>query len=320
MQYLKRKLTKPVVHPEIRKEIPNSQVGPSKTFANVQQGPEYDCQTEVTRSDQFGIFCLIQWTGRVEVVHSSHKSIRFANAATLLLTEVVVVSGDVEVDVHDPPHELLADKCACCRDRSFLHELRKFVDIVARLGGILFTCLGDKDHVPFDMTGGLVVFAVGDLPGEIRNKEDRVTDEADGVIECLGRGEGLMTAFMSEHPQTGTEQSLHKGVYSPQSRTSVHRGNILWGQESVGEDEYGSEYCNVTGHIRQTTDARTLVTMSGDCITDLFDGEVRDLEVVAQCIDHTKILIFGRQSGIKGIHQIHLFGRIDFLARFVHGI
>lgn len=44
------------------------------------------------------------------------------------------------------------------------------MDSLANAGGILRARLRDKDHVTSDVTGGLVVLSVGDLPREVRDE------------------------------------------------------------------------------------------------------------------------------------------------------
>jgi hypothetical protein len=45
------------------------------------------------------------------------------------------------------------------------------------------TSLGDKNLILSQMSGGSVVFAVGDTPGVEWNSESRVEDPANGIVD-----------------------------------------------------------------------------------------------------------------------------------------
>lgn len=85
----------------------------------------------------------------------------------------------------------------------------------AALSGVLLTSAGHEDHVALHVARGLVVLAVADLPAEVRDEQSGVQEPADGVIERLAGREGLMAALVCNHPQTGAEQALGKGVPGP---------------------------------------------------------------------------------------------------------
>ena len=85
-------LTKPVVYPEIRQEVPHKQVGPAEVAADKVQGTANDCDAEIAEGNELGVFGFVEWGSGVEVVHTSTKPILLALAATLLLKLVVVVA------------------------------------------------------------------------------------------------------------------------------------------------------------------------------------------------------------------------------------
>ena len=54
-------------------------------------------------------------------------------------------------------------------------------------------------------------------------------DPADGVVEDLGGGEGLVTTLMSHDPEASSGQTLDEGVQSPQdkrTRSAIGRAGI----------------------------------------------------------------------------------------------
>jgi len=59
--------------------------------------------------------------------------------------------------------------------------------------------LGNKDFVTGKVTSSGVVTTVRDSPRVVRDKEGRVDDPTDGVVDGLGRRVGLMTALVTEN-------------------------------------------------------------------------------------------------------------------------
>lgn len=102
-------LTKPVVHPEIRKKIPDGQVSPAELASAKEKHSSGDGETQVAQHDQFGILSLVQWARGVEMVDTAKQTVPLTFATTLWLTFVVVVTGGVGGDVIWPAHDLLAD-------------------------------------------------------------------------------------------------------------------------------------------------------------------------------------------------------------------
>lgn len=67
-----------------------------------------------------------------------------------------------------------------------------------------------------------------------------MADPSDSIVEGLARRERLVAALVSQHPQTGTEQTLDESVQTPKSSPEIEVGNILRGEVSVGKEEgYG---------------------------------------------------------------------------------
>lgn len=177
------------------------------------------------------------------------------------------------------------------------------MDGPANARGILGASLGDEDHVTGDVTGGLVVLSVGDLPREVRDEQSRVTDPTNGVVQLLRRREGLVTALVSQNPDTGTEETLENGVQPPQSKPQRVGRHVLGGHKVLEDIEDGGEGDHIPDHIGQTSDGGALEAVSRDSITDLLDGVVGDLKLVAIGVDHLALAILfsirrhGRERG-----------------------
>lgn len=134
------------------------------------------------------------------MIDASPEAVPFAFATALALTLMVVMAGDIGENVQEPADKLLADHGAGCDDRSLFHQLGELVGIIAQFRGVLVPRLGNEDHITLEVTGGLVVFAMRDLPREVRDQQSGMAEPADGIVEGLGWREGLMAALVGQHP------------------------------------------------------------------------------------------------------------------------
>lgn len=180
-------LTKPVIDPEIRHKIPNCKIGPAVFATDQVQRCRSDGQSKIAEKDQIGILRLVKWASRVKVVNTTEKAVLLALATTLGLARVLIVSSDVAEEVHRPATQLLSYDVYDGSNGGLLDQLVQLVDQIADLCCILLASPRYEDHVALEMTGCLVVFAVRDLPGEIRHQESRMTEPANGVVEDLRR-------------------------------------------------------------------------------------------------------------------------------------
>lgn len=76
---------------------------------------------------------------------------------------------------------------------------------------------------------------------------------SDGVVQGLARREGLVTALMSQNPQTSTEETLYRGVKRPAYCSEVEVGDILRCQEPVEKVEGDAERDEISSNIVQTS-------------------------------------------------------------------
>jgi hypothetical protein len=151
------------------------------------------------------------------VVDAAEEAVLLALTLALGLFLVVVVASDVGDEVHGPAAELLQHRVEEGRNGRLLGQLVQLVGELTDARGILVSRLGNKDHVALHVAGGLVVLAVGDLPGEVGDEKRGVGNEADRVVEHLGGREGLVAALVGHDPEAGAEQALDDRVAGPQS-------------------------------------------------------------------------------------------------------
>jgi hypothetical protein len=229
-----------VVHPEVGCKVPNEEVGPAEVLADLIQSSSDNQQSQIAQGNQVSVLGIIERAARVEVVDTAKETIFVTIAPPVALTLMLVVAGDVGEQVCRPAAELLVEKVESGGNGCLLGQLVELVNHLADSRGVVLAGLGDEDHVTLHVTGGLVVLAMGDLPGEVWNQEQGVTDPANSVVQDLAGRERLMTALMSQNPQTGTEQPLHEGVCSPETSSYGCGGDILGSDEAVGEVEDSS--------------------------------------------------------------------------------
>jgi hypothetical protein len=139
-------------------------------------------------------------------------------------------------------------------DWSLLGQLVQLVHELSDTSGIYLPSLGNKDHVTLHISGGLVVLAVGDLPGEVWDKKGGVADPTDSVIEDLGLRESLVATLVRKNPETGAKKTLDESVERPKHKSNGRRGNVLGSDESVEQVECGCKTDNIPGDIIQSCD------------------------------------------------------------------
>ena len=162
-------LTQPVVDPQIRKEIPHSQVRPAKVLPNQDENSGYNSKAQIARKNQLAVLGLIQGTRRIKVVDVPTPAVLLALTATFFLTGMAIVTSDVDGEVHDPSGELLTDEGTSSNDGSLLGELSQLMISPSNLRRVLFAGLGNENHVTIEVSGRLVVLAMRDLPREVRD-------------------------------------------------------------------------------------------------------------------------------------------------------
>ena len=283
-------LTQPVVDPEPGNNVPNEDSLEAIDLADESKNGESDGKTKVTEEDQLLVLALVKRAVGQEVADTAAEAVEPAGTLALGLLVVVVVAGDVEEEVHGPASNLLTDHVDGGVDGSLLHEFVHLVDGSASAGSEDLTGLGDEDHVTLHVAGGLVVLAVGDLPGEVGDEESRVAEPTNEVVQGLAVRERLVTALVGKNPETGTDETLNDSVESPQTPTNGVGGNVLGSDKFVEKVEGADESDDVTGNVVEASGSRALEAVLGNGIADVVDGVVGDGELVAVSIDQFLLL------------------------------
>lgn len=270
-----------MVDPKVRKEVPYEHILESKLLSEkVKRGSGYE-KANITQKDKMLVFLLVKWAGQLKMVYATKPTVLLILSFSFNLALVHIVSGAIGDEIQGPAQQLLSNHPAGGKNGSFFHELRKFVCKFSNHGGEFFAGLWNEYHIAFDMTGGLVVLAMGDFPGEIWDEKSRVANPPNGVVENFGGREGLVATFMCQHPQSGAEQTLHKSVEGPQDKPCRLPGNSFWRHIIVKDVESGSQAGDVTGDVAETPKTGSIEAMRWNCVPNLLDGEIWKLEFVA---------------------------------------
>ena len=141
------------------------------------------------------VLLLIQRAAWQEMVDAT-IAVLLANAFAFGLLGVVVVAGQVLNQIQRPAGKLLSQERGSGVYWRLLHQLMHLMHEIAHLGGMLLTSARYEDHVTLQVTGGLVVLAMADLPAEVWHKQSRVTEPTYGVVQRLAWREGLVTTLV----------------------------------------------------------------------------------------------------------------------------
>lgn len=215
------------------------------------------------------------------MVHSIEETVLLALATPLSLLFVAVVSSDVGQEVVGPSNELLAKEVEQGYDGSLFAELGEFVGKLAKTGSTFLPSAWYKDHISLHVARRLVVLAVGNLPAEVGNQERRMQDPADGIVKNLGCTERLMSALVGEHPNTGSEETLHHGVKTPKRSTDWSLGYVLGGHVCVEDVEGRAQENQIAENVVESLGGRSFEAVLRNGLVDILDGVVRDSELVA---------------------------------------
>ena len=219
------------------------------------------------------------------MVDTIAKAILLSLSTSFTLPFVEVVSSHVCEQVGRPAAQLLADKVEGCCYGSLLGELVDFMEELAITRSIIFSRRGDEDHVSLEVTSGLVVFAMRDLPRKIWHQQSRMAYETDSIVESLAGGERLVSAFVGQDPQSSTEKSLHERVDSPQTCSYRHRWYIHRSDEAIREVEDRGQGKDVPHDIAKAPQRGSFETVFGYSFANVLDGVVWEFEGVAKCVD-----------------------------------
>ena len=209
----------------------------------------------------------------------------------LSLAFVLVMARNVAQQVPWPADQLLANQHGSGVQWRLFHQLMHLMQDVTHSARVLLARARQEDHVTLHVAGGFVVLSVADLPAEVRDQKSGVREPANGVVEGLGRREGLVTALVRQDPQAGAEKALKESVARPQSSAEGIRRHVDRRAVGVEKVERACHKCYIASDVAQATKTRPLKAVLGDSIADVLDGVVWELELIAISVKELLLLL-----------------------------
>ena len=132
----RKRLTEPVINPEIWQSIPDQQIGPAEGATEVEQDGASQKEPKVGQQNQTLVLLLIQRAERVEVVDAT-ITVLATDALTFRLLMMVVVASDIHDEIQRPSEDLLGNEVSCGEDWSLFEKLVHLVHEPAHFRGML---------------------------------------------------------------------------------------------------------------------------------------------------------------------------------------
>eukprot|EP00980_Cylindrotheca_fusiformis_P015456 scaffold4345_cov125-Cylindrotheca_fusiformis.AAC.4 len=174
--------------------------------------------------------------------------------------------------VQGPSNAQMGPNLKCCKDtiaHSFMpHGIEAFAFVVFA-ETIVLGCRRNVRFAIGQMVGSSVVLGMGVLPGKVWDEQYLVGEETDNVVYGLGWRIGSMSALVSNHPRTGHNGSLPKGVECPskgpqRNRRRVGKVRQIGRQDLAGAIGKGCGNAQVAHQIGGTPKVRPFKAMLGN--------------------------------------------------------
>jgi len=146
---------------------------------------------------------------------------------------------------------------------------------------------GNKDLVSGQVTSSGVVLAVRDSPRVVRDKENRVQDPSDKVVDVLAGRVTLVTTLVGNDPETGTEETSHESVSKVESDLGGGEGDLAQvksrqeGVNVVGSVNQERDSNDISSDIGRRLEGGSVVAVSRDSVEQLLYSVVGDDELLA---------------------------------------
>jgi hypothetical protein len=123
------------------------------------------------------------------------------------------LSSGVGEQVQVQATNLLKDQSQETHDWSLFRDLRD--DRLTLNLDVLLLGVWNKDHVSSQVTGGLVMLTMGELPREVWNQQIRVKNPTNKVVNPGIVTERTVSTFMGQNPQTKTKETQTVSINIP---------------------------------------------------------------------------------------------------------
>lgn len=170
------------------------------------------------------------------------------------------------------------------------------------------------------MTSGSMVSSMRDSPRVVRDQEGRVQDPTNGIVDRLGLRVGLVTALVSNDPDTRHDETLGETVQGPSCKsrdgsldasadirsqggsTKVdgleRRVDVAGGVTQQGDED------QVLGQVKRRLDSRSFKAVLWDGREEVLDGKVGDVELVEL------VLVVGLGLSVRHLDGLTASGRV----------
>jgi hypothetical protein len=239
----------PVVDVKVRDTVDDEHLGEAPLDGPVGKTGKHGTDSNVG-DDDLGSLGVSENVGPGVVVCTSARSVHMSRQLTVGVGGVTKLSRSVPDQVQRPSEELVHHHVEELVDGSIFNSLSELglsesgnadisttqsnaledlldtLDLLILLdGGVaqLGSSSGDKDLVSGHVSSSGVVLTVRDSPRVVRNKEDRVQDPSDKIVDALAGRVGLMTTLVtaSQPKSPKTRMSTHAMIQRPVPKRPV---------------------------------------------------------------------------------------------------
>lgn len=263
------------------------------------QCTDHNRDTDIRQEDQWQLGLLVEDAVLAEIEMADLRT----------LGSAILLSRQIEQQVSRPSKQLVDNAMPQAGNWRVLCQLCKFNHVRLGLGPKvpLDPCLPrvwHKRRVLFDISRRLVVLRVAQSPAVEGYEQERVHDEAHGVIKLLTLREGAMAALVCQDPYSGKDEALHRGVSCPGCEPEVDIGE----ERNIGDGEVdeGREVEVVAGHVGHGAEDGGFEAPGWNGIVDFLHGKGGQLEDISVEVEMLALLrAVSSSSGLLEVRDCH---------------
>lgn len=197
----------PVVDEEVGDSVVFDEGGDSLIISESRKSCEDNGESGIGEEDLVAVSSVEEERSRVVVISPRR---------------VMSLSRSIHNQVGGPSEELLNDEIVESVDGSVFEKLLQIVSV--DLDGLslgfgsnfLGRSRGNEDFFSSHVSGRGVVLGVGDSPRVVRNEDEGVKNESNGVVERFRSRECLVTAFVGDNPDPGEVETGQSPIRRPE--------------------------------------------------------------------------------------------------------
>lgn len=235
-------LTKPVVDPKVGEAVQEHDLSCAHDLNGIPETEAHSNQTEIRNQDSQAL--------RGEKDGREWRIVAEVGSGAGILGErkTLVAGRGVEEHVCLPANQLMSDKKDQADNRGVFSHVEEVLDFLLDSGHDLRVLLsgGNECGVLFHVVCVSVVASMRILPREVRNAQETVQNESEGVVDSAVVEHGLVATFVSQNPDTDKNETLEDAVESPQSAPQSEERYVLDLSSHVKNCE---DQCNIACNV-----------------------------------------------------------------------